>query len=83
MEMLRRLIAWERRMGPPVNRAMVRFYVWAFVLIGPFACAFGVFALVQGFSWRGCVLVLLGLWWTWAGWSRLLRSARSHLGRKH
>ena len=62
---------------------MVRFYSWAFVLIGPFASAFGVFALVQGFWWQGSLLVLLGLWWTSVGWTRLFRFAQSRLRREH
>jgi hypothetical protein len=83
MDMVRRLIAWERRMGPPANRALLRFWLWAFVLIGPFGTAFGVFALVQGFWWQGCGLAVLGLGFTWAGWTHLLGFARSHLRREH
>ena len=81
VDTLRRLIAWERRMGKPVNRAMFRFYEWAFVLIGPFAVGFGLLALVWGFS-AGGVLLLLGLGMTWVGWTNLIRLARSHLGRE-
>ncbi len=81
MDTFRRLVAWERRMEIPANRAMFRFWQWAFVSVGPFAAAFGIYALGQEFWWQGCLLALLGLWWTWTGWTNLVRFARSHLWR--
>ena len=72
---LRRLIDWERRMGIPLNRFMVAVYEWLFVVVGPVAVGFGVFSLTRGF-WAGLVVVALGTWMTWLGWTRLLRFAR-------
>jgi hypothetical protein len=42
MDSFRRLVAWERRMGKPVNRAMFRFWQSAYVVMGSFGAAFGV-----------------------------------------
>ena len=81
MDTFRRVIAWERRIGKPANRAMVRFYEWVFVVIGPFAFGFGLFALIRGF-WVGGVMVLLGLWWSWIGWGKLFRFVRLRVGRQ-
>ena len=73
MGWLRRLVEAERRAGPPVNRFMVKFYEWVFVVIGPVGVILGSLGLAYG-RWLGVVLIAVGLVMTWLGWRRLLRS---------
>lgn len=83
MDSLRRLIVWERRMGPPANRALLRFWTQAFVVMGPVGVGLGVFELIHGFRWYGSGTALIGLGMSWVGLRPLLRAMRSRFGRQH
>lgn len=68
-----RAIKAERRWGAPANEFAVRFYEWFFVLAGPAAIAFGLYALSRGWWGSGLILVVFGAVTTFLGYVRLWR----------
>ena len=77
---LRRYVEWERRWGLPINRFMANACDWLFVVVGPTAIASGVLFVVWGF-WLGLIMIAIGLWMTWSGWTHMIRFVKPRLER--
>jgi hypothetical protein len=65
------MIEAERRWGGPANEWAVRIYQWLFVLLGPAAVVFGLYAYPR--YWSGLLIVAFGCVMTFLGYLRLWR----------